>query len=47
MKSKVPLGEAAYVLVGVGVSGLVVLAIAYLVYSFWKQFGSDTTKPES
>lgn len=36
MQSKVRLGAAAYVLVGVGVSSLVVLAIAYLVYSSWK-----------
>jgi hypothetical protein len=36
MQSKVRRGEAAYVLVGVGVSSLVVVAIAYLVYSFWK-----------
>jgi hypothetical protein len=36
MQSKARLGETAYVLVGVGVSSLVVLAIAYLVYSSWK-----------
>ena len=31
MQSNVRLGEAAHVLVGVGISSLVVLAIAYLV----------------
>jgi hypothetical protein len=36
MESKVSLGKAAYVLVGVGVSSLVVLAIAYFVYSSWR-----------
>jgi hypothetical protein len=36
MQSKVRLSEAAYVLVGIAVSSLVVLAIAYLVYSSWK-----------
>jgi hypothetical protein len=36
MQSKARLGEVAYVVVGVGVSSLVVLAIAYLVYSSWK-----------
>jgi len=36
MKSKIRSSETVYVLVGVGMSTLFVLALAYAIYSSWK-----------
>jgi hypothetical protein len=36
MKWRFSFGETVYVLVGVGVTALVVVAVTYVVYSSWK-----------